>query len=279
MNIKLTDNDRKILTILYKFQWCSAEHLALLIDEPVKFVTRRCLQLQEAGLIGREYLAGGVLSCNYIKTRGMNMMDFPERKVSVPSLYNYEHTLGEINVYIFLALHPKTGIKLGQIVTERDILNSIVWDDDGLDSRGRRRVVARDITMGIHRPDGYIVREKDGKTYYTALEFERSKKSARSNSHLLENIESNARVFNAGQWWFVVGQQIKNKIDKVQIQDHKLKQFNYDKILDYLSQRKDELPITKASKEGRQQRDFIGELVKPIPLTALPKKREYELET
>ena len=278
MNINLTDNDKRILTILYKFQWCSAANLALLIDEPVSFVTRRCIRLQEAGLIGREYLAGGVLSCNYIKAKGMKMMGFIPRKVSKPTLYNYEHTLGEINVYTFLAINPTTHIKLGQIITERDILNSVVWDDDGLDKQGRRRVIARDLTLGIHRPDGYIVNDtKDGRQFI-ALEFERSKKSAKSNSHLLDNIESNARVFNSGQWWFVVGNQIKNKIDKVKRDEHKLKQFNYDLVLNYLEQRKEDLPTTKASKEDREQRDYIGELITPVALSDIPKNKNYVLE-
>lgn len=278
MNIKLTENDKRIIQILYKVPWAQAEHLALLIDEPVAYVTRRCIRLQELGVIGREYLAGGVLSCNYLKTKGMNLLDLPKRKIPKPTLYTYEHTLGEINTYVFMCLHPQINVKFGQIITERDILNSIIWDDDGTDKNGHRKVTARDLTLGIHRPDGYIIREKNGQQFYTAIEFERAVKSNKSNSDLLSNIESNAHVFNAGQWWFVTCVQVKNKIDKVQQPEHALKLFNYDLVLQFLEQQKEELPKQKATKTGRVQRDYIGELYTPRALSSILPNKTVTLE-
>ena len=168
-------------------------------------------------------------------------------------------------------------MKLGQIMSERDILNSVVWDVTGYNSIGRKTVQARDLSLGIHRPDGYIITEKNGEPRYWALEYERTKKNKGSNTQMIDSLDSNSDLFSL-QLWFCENQNIRKKLEKEKRDSHNVKIFDMQTVRKYLELKKEKLPDVLSTKEERTPRDYLGEFIEPLALTSLPRRKKVVLE-
>ena len=272
--MRITDNDLKIFKILYKVFWMPTELIALLIDEPVAYTNRRLIRMRANGYIGREVLAGS--ACNYLTRSGMNFLDLPHRNVRKPSLYQYEHQLGEAQMYCFLSMYPLTKAKkplarFFEIITERDLLCCRDWEVVGYKSNGAKKMRAAD--EDFHVPDGYI-RSTSGQLY--GLEFERSRKSATSNTQLINNIHSNSLIFGT-QLWFAEGKLVQNKIHREK-GDNKILIYDMATVRAWLDTRIASLSETISWKEKRTPEDRLGDWTTPKPLNQLMENIDLQLE-
>ncbi|MBQ9075672.1 MAG: hypothetical protein IJY32_06900 [Mogibacterium sp.] len=196
-NIRLSDLDILILTVLYKLPWAQDYHIALLIGEPVKYVRRRLQQLAEGGLVRRVNLLADATALNVITSKGISEAGFIPRSVTKPTYFSVEHDRGVADAVVYFAILQRNGkylTDLGSIITERDF--DAVTEMEQVGTRSDGQPIYKSKSADIHAPDAYII--KNGK--YIAIEFERTLKSKKSNSQMLDNAIDLRKRFDKQFW-------------------------------------------------------------------------------
>ncbi len=274
-NIRLSDLDICMLVVLYKLPWAMDYHVALLIDEPVKYVRRRLQQLAEGGLVRRINLMANRTALNVITSKGISEAGLEPRSVSNPTYFSVEHDLGVIDTVVYLSILEKNGKHLtdfGSIITERDFQSVREMEQVGIRSDGKPIYKAKD--DGIHEPDAYIIKNDK----YIAVEFERTLKSRKSNSQLIDNAIDLRKRFNK-QYWIYGNNAVRNKLNEVRKDIPEMSVIGIDDVREYLRFRLDRLPDTISAKTGIIAANRIGTMKDPVPLNRLPLRNGIRLET
>lgn len=274
-NIRLSDRDILMLIVLYKLPWAMDYHIALLIGEPVKFVRRRLQQMAEGGLVRRVNLMANRTALNVITSKGIYEAGFEPRNVNNPTYFSVEHDLGVIDTVVYLSLLEKGGKHLtdfGSIITERDFDAVTEMEQVGTRSDGKPIYKAKD--ADIHAPDAYII--KNG--IYIAVEFERTLKSKKSNSQMIDNAIDLRKRFDK-QFWIFGNNAVRNKLTEIRKDIPEISMISIDDVRDYLRVKVDQLPDTISAKTGIPAVNRIGYIKDPIPLNRLPLRGGIRLET
>ena len=106
-NIRISDLDIMILTVLYKLPWAQDYHIALLIGEPIKYVRRRLQQLSEGGLVRRVNLLADATALNVITSKGISEAGFEPRSITRPTYFSVEHDRGIADAVVYFAILQK----------------------------------------------------------------------------------------------------------------------------------------------------------------------------
>ena len=247
--------DEMMLKILYRLPWAFDWHIALLIGEPVKYVRGRLNQLVVRGLVERKKLVVGEEVLNYLTAEGCREIGYEVKKKRVPKIGRFEHDLGVIDSYLWLALK---GVPFGLIVTEKAMNSAIEM----------KKVGTKWIRLGldVHLPDGYIL----GNGKYFALEFERTKKNKTSNKQMISNVYDNSRRFHI-QYWFVALDSIEKELKKTSFyRDGTLKIIRIDDVRSILSNAVSDLPTVLSDKSGEKPKILFSEPIEAIPVAKLP---------
>ncbi|MBR2706678.1 MAG: hypothetical protein IKE74_05475 [Mogibacterium sp.] len=272
--ISLTEVDVVILTVLYKVLWAHDYHLAIFADQPLPFIRARLKQLAQGDLIGRISISRGP-ACNYITAAGIAALGLEQRNIRIPNMYTFLHSLAEADVFTWLSLpRQKSSIKLGAIITERDIAAKREMIPAG-HQNGKQLFESAD--RGIHCPDGYMyVGDK-----LVAIEVERVMKSKTSRTHLSDNIASLHERFRR-QIWVYEKEAVRRAIEAQKvIYGDELIMVDLEKIRTDIGKYIEHLPGEISKKSGRIRRDLIGELMEVIPLNRIENlydETEIELE-
>lgn len=247
--------DEMILKILYRLPWAFDWQIALLIGEPVKYVRGRLNQLVVWGLVERKKLIAGEEVLNYLTAEGCRVIGYEVKKKRVPKIGRFEHDLGVINSYLWLALK---GIPFGLIVTEKAMNSAIEM----------KKVGTKWVRLGrdVHLPDGYIL----GNGKYFALEFERTKKNKTSSKQMISNVHDNSRRFHT-QYWFVALDSIEEELKRTSFyRDGTLKIIRFDEVRKALSKAVSELPTVLSDKSGESPKVLFSEPIEAVPVAKLP---------
>ena len=273
-NVRLSDLDIWILIVLYKLPWAMDYHVALLVGEPVKYVRRRLQQLAEGGLVRRVNLMANRTALNAITSKGISEAGLEPRNVCNPTYFSVEHDLGVIDTVVYLSILEKNGKHLtdfGSIITERDFQSVREMEQVGTRSDGKPIYKAKD--DGIHEPDAYIIK----KDKYIAVEFERTLKSRKSNSQLIDNAIDLRKRFDK-QYWIYGNNAVRNKLNEVRKDIPEMSIIGIDDVREYLRIRLERLPETISAKTGIPTNNRIGTMQDPIPLNKLPLRNGLSLE-
>lgn len=274
-NIRLSDLDLLILSVLYKLPWAMDYHIALVVGEPVKYIRRRLQQLAEGGLVKRENMIANKTALNVITSKGISEAGFEPRSISRPTYFSVEHDLGVIDTVIYLAVLEKNGkylTDLGSIITERDFQAVREMEQVGVRSDGQPIYKAKD--ADIHEPDAYIM--SSGK--YIAVEFERTLKTKKSNSQMIDNaIDLRKRFYR--QYWIYGNNAVKNKLNEIKKDIPEIAMISISDVRKYLNLRLEMLPKKISAKTGVPAKNRIGQMKDPEPLNRLPLRNDIKLET
>ena len=74
--LQISERDLMILKILYRLPWAMDWHIAVLIEEAVKYVFGRLNQLARAGLVERKKLLADEEVRNYLTAEGCRVLGF-----------------------------------------------------------------------------------------------------------------------------------------------------------------------------------------------------------
>ena len=274
-NIRLSELDIMILSVLYKLPWAMDYHIALVVGEPVKYIRRRLQQLAEGGLVRRENMIANKTALNVITSKGISEAGFEPRSISRPTYFSVEHDLGVIDTVIYLALLEKSGkhlTDLGSIITERDFQAVREMEQVGIRSDGQPIYKAKD--ADIHEPDAYIM--SNGK--YIAVEFERTLKSKKSNSQMIDNAIDLRKRFHR-QYWIYGNNAVRNKLNEIKKDIPEIVTISISDVRKYLNLRIDMLPKKISVKTGVPAKNRIGQMKDPVPLNRIPLRNDIKLET
>lgn len=273
-NIRISDLDVLILSVLYKLPWAMDYHIALLTGEPVKYIRRRLQQLAEGGLVRRANMMADRTALNVITSKGISEAGFEPRNLTRPTYFSVEHDLGVIDIVVYLALLNKNGkylTEFGSVITERDFDAATEMEQIGVRSDGKPIYKSKDDS--IHRPDAYFtVNDK-----YIAVEFERTLKSKKSNSQLIDNAIDLRKRFHR-QYWIYGNNAVKNKLVEVRKDIPEIYMLGIDDVRAYLKQRLDLLPKTISAKSGIPAVNRVGCIKDPVPLNRIPLRSGVRLE-
>ena len=273
-NIRLSDLDIKILTIIYKLPWAMDYHIALLTGEPVKYIRRRLQQLAEGGLVRRMNMVADRTALNVITTKGISEAGFELRNTTRPTYFSVEHDLGVIDTVVFFSLLNKNGKHLtefGSIITERDFDSVREMEQVGTRSDGQPIYKAKD--ADIHAPDAYIIKGNK----FVAVEFERTLKSKKSNSQMLDNALNLRKRFDR-QFWIYGNNAVRNKLTEIRKNIPEISMISIDDVREYLKVKTSQLPDTISAKTSIPAINRVGQMIDPIPLNKLPLRGSIGLE-
>lgn len=274
-NIRISDLDIMILTVLYKLPWAQDYHIALLIGEPIKYVRRRLQQLSEGGLVRRVNLLADATALNVITSKGISEAGFTPRSVTRPTYFSVEHDRGIADAVVYFAILQKNGKYLtdfGSIITERDF--DAVSEVEQIGTRSSDgQPIYKSKSADIHAPDAYII--KNGK--YIAIEFERTLKSKKSNSQMIDNaIDLRKRFYK--QFWIYGNNAVRNKLLEIRKDIPEISMISIEEVRAYLKRRAELLPDTISAKTGLPAVNRVGYMKDPVPLNRLPLRGGIRLE-
>lgn len=274
-NIRISDLDIMIMTVLYKLPWAQDYHIALLIGEPIKYVRRRLQQLAEGGLVRRVNLLADATALNVITSKGISEAGFTPRSVTRPTYFSVEHDRGVADVVVYFAILQRNGKYLtdfGSIITERDF--DAVTEMEQVGTRSDGQPIYKSKSADVHAPDAYII--KNGK--YIAIEFERTLKSKKSNSQMIDNaIDLRKRFYK--QFWIYGNNAVKNKLLEIRKDIPEISMINIEEVRAYLKRRAELLPDTISAKTGIPAVTRVGYMKDPVPLNRLPLRGGIRLES
>lgn len=274
-NVRLNDRDRCILIVLYKLSWAMDYHIALLTGEPVKYVRRRLQQMAEGGIVRRVNMMANKTALNVITSKGISEAGFEPRNITRPTYFSVEHDLGVIDTVVYFSLLNKNGKYLtnfGSIITERDFDSVREMEQVGTRSDGQPIYKAKD--ADIHAPDAYIIKGSK----YIAIEFERTLKSKKSNSQMIDNAIDLRKRFDR-QFWIYGNNAVRNKLIELRKDIPEISMISIEDVREYLSVKTSRLPDTISAKTGIPAISRIGQMKDPIPLNKLPLRGNIVLES
>lgn len=274
-NIRLSDLDIMILTVLYKLSWAQDYHIALLIGEPVKYVRRRLQQLSEGGLVRRVNMLADATALNVITSKGISEAGFEPRSITRPTYFSVEHDRGVADVVVYFAILQRNGKYLtdfGSIITERDF--DAVTEMEQVGTRSDGQPIYKSKSADVHAPDAYII--KNGK--YIAIEFERTLKSKKSNSQMIDNaIDLRKRFYK--QFWIYGNNAVRNKLMEIKEEIPEISMISIEEVRAYLKRRAELLPDTISAKTGLPAVNRVRYMKDPVPLNRLPLRGGIRLDT
>lgn len=274
-NIRISDLDILILTVLYKLPWAQDYHVSLLIGEPIKYVRRRLQQLAEGGLVRRVNMLADATALNVITTKGISEAGFEPRSITRPTYFSVEHDRGVADAVVYFAILQKNGkylTDLGSIITERDF--DAVTDMEQVGTRSDGQPIYKSKSAEIHAPDAYII--KNGK--YIAIEFERALKSKKSNSQMIDNaIDLRKRFYK--QFWIYGNNAVRNKLMEIKEEIPEISMISIEEVRAYLKRRAELLPDTISAKTGLPAVNRVRYMKDPVPLNRLPLRGGIRLDT
>ena len=274
-NIRISDLDILILTVLYKLPWAQDYHVSLLIGEPIKYVRRRLQQLAEGGLVRRVNMLADATALNVITTKGISEAGFEPRSITRPTYFSVEHDRGVADVVVYFAILQRNGKYLtdfGSIITERDF--DAVTEMEQVGTRSDGQPIYKSKSAEIHAPDAYII--KNGK--YIAIEFERALKSKKSNSQMIDNaIDLRKRFYK--QFWIYGNNAVRNKLMEIKEEIPEISMISIEEVRAYLKRRAELLPDTISAKTGLPAVNRVRYMKDPVPLNRLPLRGGIRLDT
>ena len=274
-NIRISDLDILILTVLYKLPWAQDYHVSLLIGEPIKYVRRRLQQLAEGGLVRRVNMLADATALNVITTKGISEAGFEPRSITRPTYFSVEHDRGVADVVVYFAILQRNGKYLtdfGSIITERDF--DAVTEMEQVGTRSDGQPIYKSKSAEIHAPDAYII--KNGK--YIAIEFERTLKSKKSNAQMIDNaIDLRKRFYK--QFWIYGNNAVRNKLMEIKEEIPEISMISIEEVRAYLKRRAELLPDTISAKTGLPAVNRVRYMKDPVPLNRLPLRGGIRLDT
>lgn len=273
-NIRISDLDILILTVLYKLPWAQDYHVSLLIGEPIKYVRRRLQQLSEGGLVRRMNMLADATALNVITSKGISEAGFTPRSVTRPTYFSVEHDRGIADAVVYFAILQKNGKYLtdfGSIITERDF--DAVSEVEQIGTRSDGQPIYKSKSADIHAPDAYII--KNGK--YIAIEYERTLKSKKSNSQMIDNAIDLRKRFDK-QFWVYGNNAVKNKLLELRKDIPEISMISIEEVRAYLRRRAEMLPDTISAKTGLPAVNRVGYMKDAIPLNKLQLRGGIRLE-
>lgn len=274
-NIRISDLDILILTVLYKLPWAQDYHVSLLIGEPIKYVRRRLQQLAEGGLVRRVNMLADATALNVITTKGISEAGFEPRSITRPTYFSVEHDRGVADAVVYFAILQRSSKYLtdfGSIITERDF--DAVTEMEQVGTRSDGKPIYKSKSADIHAPDAYII--KNGK--YIAIEFERTLKSKKSNSQMIDNAIDLRKRFDK-QFWIYGNNAVRNKLLEIRKDIPEISMISIEEIRAYLKRRAELLPDTISAKSGIPAVNRVGYMKDPVPLNRLPLRGGIRLDT
>ena len=274
-NIRISDLDILILTVLYKLPWAQDYHVSLLIGEPIKYVRRRLQQLAEGGLVRRVNMLADATALNVITSKGISEAGFEPRSITRPTYFSVEHDRGVADVVVYFAILQRNGKYLtdfGSIITERDF--DAVTEMEQVGTRSDGQPIYKSKSADVHAPDAYII--KNGK--YIAIEFERTLKSKKSNSQMIDNaIDLRKRFYK--QFWIYGNNAVRNKLMEIKEEIPEISMISIEEVRAYLKRRAELLPDTISAKTGLPAVNRVRYMKDPVPLNRLPLRGGIRLDT
>ena len=272
----VSDLDKEILQMLYKVDFLTDKMISILSGEPLTYINGRLKKMAQAGLIKRAIICKEAL--NYITIDGIKMIDLEPRNIHTPKIGNYAHSYGIYESYLWLSIphslsdgSKRSFVDFGAITTERDFNTVRPMTLTGHRKDGHP--VYKSSDNSIHDPDGFF---QASNGTYTAIEFERTKKGARS--IVRDNILQNAKRFHK-QFCFAddpyvlrglntIAEELKNVT--IVIKDMRVIRKELDEYLN-------KIPAAFSQKSGITRVSLFGNtMADPVAVSSLPLRPEYQ---
>lgn len=182
MNLRVTENDIKVLEAIHRFRFLELEQIMLVIgaDKPVTAYARVRRLKQLGFMVGKALLASGQAYC--LTVEGMKLIREEAKEVKI-GLGSYEHDLKTAHILLGFLEEGK------EIITERELR---------VQQRGQAG----------HWPDGVIL---DGKKKI-ALEVELSDKAA---VRVAQIIDYYIKASYEQVWYFTDNERVDNLLNRI----------------------------------------------------------------